>query len=74
MDLVNVRMQVSKVTIANVSYISKRLGIPKKATYALIVDLFMFERQLDAAFRNLSYYRSVATDPASTKNDDDVPF
>ncbi len=54
METVQVRMEVDKVTSANVHYLAQRLGITVKEAYALIVKLFLFERDLDKAFKNLN--------------------
>ena len=74
MDKVQVRMEVSKVTSANVSYLSKRLGLPKKETYALIVEFFLYERDLISIFIKLEQYRIVGGPFTSGTEPDDIPF
>ena len=74
MELVNVRMVVRSKDSAEVAYISQSLGITKKETYALIVRLFLFERDLDKAVVNLSNYLFMVKEPDPAPDDDDVPF
>ncbi len=72
METVQLRVEVSSKTSAEVSYLAKRLGISKKKTYALMMDLFLFERDLDKAFSNLKTYLSRVSVPGL--DIDDVPF
>ncbi len=58
METVQVRMEVDKVTSANVHYLAQRLGITVKETYTLIVHLFLLERSLPLALTNLEKHRS----------------
>lgn len=57
METVQVRMEVRSKESAEVAYLSQSLGISKKDTYALIVRLFLFERDLSKAVANLKQYR-----------------
>lgn len=72
MKQVQVRMQVSSKTSAEVAYLSQNLGISKREAYALIVKLFLFERDLDKALVNLGNYLYMVKEPAEPK--DDIPF
>jgi len=74
METVQVRMEVTSKTSAEVSYLAKRLGISKKKTYALIVDLFLYERDLDKAFRNLRQALTISLLSSPDDKPDDVPF
>ena len=74
MQLVNVRMMVSPKASACVSYISKRLGVSKKVTYALIVDLFLYERDFDRAVSNLKVQLQASDWVDPDDKPDDVPF
>ncbi len=74
MDVVQVRLEVSSKTSAEVSYLAKRLGVSKKETYAEIIDLFLFERGLDKAYTNLSVYKFLGSGVEPADDPDDVPF
>ena len=74
MELVNVRMEVSSKTSAEVSYLAKRLGISKKVTYNLIVSLFLYERDLFKAYTNLKTHYGFWADRLPDDKPDDVPF
>ncbi len=63
METVNVRMEVDKVTSANVHYLAQRLGSTVKETYVLIVKVFLLERELDMAFINLENHQFAVDEP-----------
>ena len=74
MELVQLRIEVSTKTSAEVHYLAKRLGVSKKQTYAEIIDLFLFERGLDKAYKNLSKYMGMGDGSEPDDTPDDVPF
>ncbi len=74
MELVQLRVEVSSKTSAEVSYLAKRLGISKKKTYALMMDLFLFERDLDVAYTNLNNYLFMRGKDFPANKPDEVPF
>lgn len=63
MKQVNVRMVVSAKTSAEVAYLSQNLSLTKPETYALIVKLFLYERDLDIGLANLSNYHFMDKEP-----------
>jgi len=73
METVQLRVEVSSKTSAEVSYLAKRLGISKKKTYALMMDLFLFERDLDKAYTNLNNYLFMRGAPDPDEPPDDLP-
>ncbi len=74
METVQVRMEVRSKESAEVAYISQSLGITKKETYALIVRLFLFERDLVKAVMNLNNYLFMLGEMDSLADEPDVPF
>jgi len=74
MQLVQLRIEVSPKTSASVSYLSKRLGISKKITYALILDLFLYERDFDRAVANLKVQLQASDWISPDDKPDDIPF
>ncbi len=72
METVNVRFTVPQKDSASVHYIAQSIGIPVYEVYGLVVSLFLFERDLEKAVKNLGTHRQVLMSADPKRNP--LPF